>query len=89
MAYDALPADSRQLCRSSADDESALFRPVCPLSVYLLSGSRNGAILSGGILQFHFSVVAIFLMIRAGLPATTVMGGTSLVTTLPAPTMAP
>ena len=33
--------------------------------------------------------VSIFLMNFAGLPATTVMGGTSLVTTLPAPTIAP
>lgn len=32
---------------------------------------------------------SIFLMNFAGLPATTVMGGTSLVTTLLAPTMAP
>ena len=38
---------------------------------------------------FHIYFFSIVLMILAGLPATTVMAGTSLVTTLPAPTMAP
>ena len=37
----------------------------------------------------YYSLVSIFLMIRAGLPATIVIAGTSLVTTLPAPTIAP
>jgi len=37
----------------------------------------------------YYSLVSIFLMIRAGLPATIVIAGTSLVTMLPAPTIAP
>ena len=40
-------------------------------------------------LLFLIYLTSIFLMNLAGFPATTVIGGTSLVTTLPAPTMAP
>ena len=36
-----------------------------------------------------YGIREYLLMIRAGLPATIVMAGTSFVTTLPAPTMAP